>query len=345
MARNIVISSGSPLIGSPVFVTVTPETKSGVTFHRVIVKVTASSASSGITSQSDELSAPVITEGASIDVDISSAVRSVAESFVYSAHSSAGNKTYPVFAVHVETWDEWMENGVVNTNSHLHLGGSNTYYHFLLGAFTDFERLTAGLTKSVTTLTRKPATGEVIPSTGGLYVYPASFSYSLSTSAPSSLPTTTAVNITSLNANAVNSIGGRSVYVDGNTDNYYAFQFVNGYGVIESAFAYCLSDKDVAKKIKEYDVIAPMTFNKIDRHVTRKTNSRHQLKMSSGPVNMEWQEWWQEEFLNTDKAWMLYRGTWVPVSIVPDETTKGIYLSSEDIPTVEFTVKMDFDGL
>lgn len=345
MARNIVISSGSPLVGSPIFVTVTPETKSNVAFHRIIVRVTTSAASAGIASREDEVSAPVITEGVGIPVDISSAIRATSEEFVYSVHTSAGNLTYPVFAVHVETWDEWMVNGVVNTNSHLHLGSSSTYYHFILGAFTDFERINSGLTKAVTTLTRKPSVGEVIPSTGGLYVYPAAFNYSLSTTAPSSSPTTTAVNIASLAPNALNTIGGRSVYIDGNTDNFYAFQFVNGYGVIESSFAYCLSEKEVVKIVTEYDVTAPMAFNKIDRHVTRKTSSRHQLKMSSGFVTPEWQEWWQEEFLNADKVWMLYKETWVPVSIVPEETTNGLNLASDNIPTVEFTVKMNFDGV
>ena len=325
--------------------TVTPETKSGVAFHRIIVKVTTSAVAVGITTHEDEVSAPVITEGVGIPVDISSALRSVAEEFVYSAHAAAGDVTYPIFDAHIETWDEWMEDGVVHTNEHLHLGSSSTYYHFILGAFTDFERINAELTKSVTTLTRKPSIGEVIPSTGGLYVYPVAFNYTLSTTAPVSAPTTTAVNIASLTPNALNTIGGRSVYVDGNTDNFYAFQFVNGYGVIESAFAYCLSEEEVTKKVTEYDMTAPMAFNKIDRHVTRKTSSRHQLKMSSGPVTPEWQEWWQEEFLNAETVWMLYKNTWVPVSIVPEETTNGLNLASDDIPTVEFTVKMNFDGV
>lgn len=344
-STKIALSSGSPLMGSPVVFQVLAENLSGqsnMAFHRVILEVKVGVVGES-TMEAYKLSIPVKAESSSnyLLFDISEALQAKDDDYEYTPHTGAGTITYPVYKVQLKAWDEYMKDGQFRTTTAYTLG---TNYYFLQGAFTNMERMASTVLRGVNTLTRKPLTGEVILD-DGLYVYPTpNYAYTDSNffegNQPNA-PTSIAVSI----ANLSGTIGGRSIYKDANAENCYAFQFVNGYGVVESAFAYCLPDKEIPKKVSEYDVTGPTAFNQIGRHVTRKTASRHRLKMSSGPVTMEWQEWWQEEFLNTMHAWMLYKGTWVPVSIVPDDTTKGIDLADDDLPSVEFTVKMDFDGV
>lgn len=344
-SAKIALSSGSPLLGSPVVFQVLAENLSGqsnIAFHRVILEVKVGVVGES-TMEAYKLSIPVKAESASNNLlfDISAALQAKDEDYEYNPHTGAGTITYPIYKVQLKAWDEYMKDGQLRTTTAYSLG---TDYYFIQGAFTDRERMASNASRGVNTLTRKPLTGEVVPS-DGLYVYPTpNYSYTdsnfFSGNQPSA-PTSIAVSIASLSS----TIGDRVVYKDSNTEGCYAFQFVNGYGVVESAFAYCLPEEEIPKEVSEYDVTVPTAFNQIDRHVTRKTASRHQLKMSSGPVTLEWQEWWQEEFLTTMQAWMFYKNAWVPVSIVPDDTTKGIDLSADDLPSVEFTAKMDFDGV
>lgn len=347
MAQNITLVSGSPLVGNPIFFRVTAANLSNVeslTFHRVKMSVAIEVPSIGL-SKTYLLSEPVASEGenVTVDLDISSALRAIADSYEYEPHKVAGNKSYPIIAAHVEAWDEYMSDGQIRITPHIEIQG---YYNFLLGGFTDFERLTSGVTKGVAALTRKPLTGEVVPADGKVYVYVPSYTYSdddWSSQGTPPTPITTAI-ITSALSHGVNTLAGRDVYIVPNDLVYVPFQFVNGFGVIESIYALCYPEESVTKTVKEYDVTIPAAFNKVDRNVVRKPSSRHQLKMSSGPVTLEWQKWWQEEFLNTPHAWMYYKNTWVPVSIVPDDDTFGIDMANADIPEVQFTVKMNFEG-
>lgn len=343
MASNITLYSGSPLMGSPVIVHVTAGSYSNVSLHRVVVKVTVSILSTGI-EEDYKFTLPVSTEGSMLEVDISSALRSAVDGYSYVAHTSAGTKTYPIATAHIEAYDEYMRNGIAYQSGTIQIQGT---YKFIFGAWTDRERMSSGLTRGVTSLTRKPAVGEVVPSDGSLYAYAPVYSYSensWSSQGTPSAPTSLSVAISSLDVDSVNVVAGRYVYVSSDVDHCYEFQFVNGYGVIESAFAYCLSERSVSKEVKEYAVSVPMAFNKINRFVTRKLNSRHALKMSTGPVTVEWLDWWLEEFLNTHQAWMYDGGSWVPVSIVPDDKTDSLDLSSDKLPEVTFTVKIDLVG-
>ena len=347
MAQNLTLVSGSPLIENPVVFRVTAANLSGqpsLTFHRVKMSVAVEASSIGL-SKTYELSEPVASEGSNVivDIDISSALRAIADEYEYAPHSVAGDNSYPVFSAHIEAWDEYMSAGEIHTTQHIQIQG---YFKFLLGGFTDFERMTSGQTKGVTALTRKPSAGEVIPIDSKLYVYALSYAYSANDWASQSTPSTpqTRAVLTSSLTLGVNTLAGRDVYAVKDDAVYVPFQFVNGLGVVESIYAQCYPEESVHKTVKEYDVTVPSAFNKVERNVVRKANSRHQLKMTSGPVTEAWQKWWQEEFLNSTQAWMYYRNTWVPVSIIPDEDTAGIDHTTDDLPEVQFTVKMNFEG-
>lgn len=345
MAQNITLLSGSPLMDSPVFFRVTAANLSSVeslTFHRVKMSIAVVAAS---ISKTYEMSKPVASEGANVtvDIDISSAIRAIADEYEYAPHTEAGDKSYPVFAVHVEAWDEYMSAGEIHTTSHIQIQGN---FNFLLGGFTDFERMTSNATKGLASLTRKPLSGEVIPIDSKLYVYALSYAYSAadwSSQNAAPTPQTRAIQTSGLTL-GVNTLAGRDVYAVKDDAVYVPFQFVNGLGVIESIYAQCYPEESVRKTIKEYDVTEPTAFNKVDGSIVRKSNSRHQLKMTSGPVTEDWQKWWQEEFLNTTQAWMYYKNVWVPVSIVPEEETAGIDCATDNLPEVQFIVKMNFEG-
>jgi len=352
MALGITLDSGSPLIGSPVIYKVQASDLSvghpNLTFHRVIVEITVDC--DGFSTQTYLFSEPVQTEGSStyVYIDISSALRAFADSFVYE-HQTSGTVSYPVMAVKVKAWDEFMSNGILTTNYQPYQEGGNDWLtrYFIMGAFTDRERISGGKGRGVATLTRKPATGEVVPNTG-VYVSPSAYSFTeesfFAGDTEPAAPATTVTDLSEQTAGQPFTLNGRSIYVDQQGLPFTHFQFVNGYGVIESAFAVTYPDESITKSVKEYVMTVPMQFNKINRNVARKVASRHTFKMSSGYVTAAWQRWWQEEFLNTSQAWVLMDGAWLPCSIIPDEDTAGINQADDKLPEVLFTMKLNIEG-
>ena len=357
MAQSIALDSGSPLIGSPITYKVKADNLSvghpNLTFHRVIVEVAVSCPSVGLAEKKYPFSIPVQEEGNNtyVYVDISSAMTAFIDIWEYD-YQTTGTYQYPVLTVKVKAWDEFMSNGILTTNYHVVYDGlqqdqSQLPRYYLLGAFTDRERIISGPTKGVDTLTRKPATGEVVPR-AGIYVSPVAYSFAVNTwfaggTAPTA-PSTTVTNLANKTAGQPFTLNGRSIWVDGQGLPFTAFQFVNGYGVLESAFALTLPAESVTKSVKEYVVSVPMRFNHINRNVTRKSASRHIFKMSSGFVTETWQKWWQEEFLNTPQAWMLVDGLWLPCDIIPSDETEGIDRTEDKLPEVLFTAKLNIEG-
>ena len=352
MALGITLDSGSPLMGSPVFYKIQASdlsSRTNLAFHRVIVEVTVSA--TGMTTSTYQFPLPVRSESAAtyVHVDISSALRAFLDVWEYT-YQTTGTQTYPVVAARVKAWDEFMSNGILYTNYQPYQEGGNswTFRYFLLGSFTDRERITGGLSKGVTTLTRKPLTGEIVPH-AGIYVAPPAYSFTaenwfVGNISPTD-PTTIVTNLSDKPAGQPFTLNGRSIWVDNQGLPFTAFQFVNGYGVLESAFAVSYPEETVTKEVKEYVVSTPMQFNKVNRNVSRKTASRHTFKMSSGFVTEEWQRWWQEEFLNTSQAWMLVGTNWLPCSIIPEESTAGVNLAEDNLPEVLFTAKLNIEGI
>lgn len=355
MAQGITIDSGSPLIGSPVIYKATASnlsTRPNLTFHRVILEVTVTTTDVGAVTRTYQFSQPVQSESNTsfVYVDISSALRAYLDVWEYS-YQTTGTTVYPVLKVQVKAWDEFMSNGILVPNYEpFQEGGQNSWTarYFILGAFTDRERITGNKSKGVATLTRKPQTGEIVPHSG-IYVAPPAYAFDVNTwwdgNTIPTAPTTTVTNLSDKTPDTAFTLNGRSIYVDEQKQPFTAFQFVNGYGVIESAFAITLPEETITKEVKEYVVSVPMQFNKVNRNVAVKSSSRHTYKMSSGFVTEAWQRWWQEEFLNTSEAWMLVGTDWLPCSIIPSEDTEGINRAEANMPEVLFTVKLNIEGI
>lgn len=347
---SLVVDSGSPLMGSPVFCKMKANLQENTTFHQAKLQVSVKRLSSGQVNpdieETFEFSASVLGSGALSDdiyIDFSSALRAVSDTYEFTPHTEVGEKSHPLFTADVSAWDEFMIDGIYHSTYDSRISIQNTFY-FIMGAWTDLQRLQSGKTKGVDTLTRKPVLGEIVPSNGPLVVYPKPYSYSDTNwhnGTVPSYPTDKAVAITG----SVITLNGRIIHVVTTDEPYVAFQFVNGYGVIESIYAVTLPEEKIKKTVKEYTVSVPMQFNRINRNVVRKGDSRHIFAMSSGPVTEEWQRWWQEEFLNTPQAWMYINNMWLPVSIVPEEETAGINRAKDDLPEVLFTAKLNIDGL
>lgn len=122
------------------------------------------------------------------------------------------------------------------------------------------------------------------------------------------------------------------------------FIFLNGFGLMESVVA-CTRDS------LEYDIQSEIYTLPLDisyRATTRTANYAQApsgtFSMSSGFVNREWAEWWLTEFVVTRKAWMYDNGTYIPVTIIPEETNKLYDRAKPGLISVNFSVRYGFSG-
>ncbi|MBR1377979.1 MAG: hypothetical protein IJ557_02490 [Bacteroidaceae bacterium] len=349
MASSIALHSGSPLVGSPVVFDIVPSDlsdKTALTFHKVVLQAEISL--DGGASSVYSFSHVVAREGGDyhVQIDISSALRSVADSYEYTPHLTAGEKQYPVLSVDVSAWDEYLEKGDSHTTTPIQL---QTSLHFLLGGFTDYERINSGLTRDVTTLTRKPITLEVVPHANYLHIAPPSYLFMAvdwaegeAPDAPTSIAIDTSILALGKHQLSANTHG---IYVSDNDDPYVPIQFINGYGVVESIAAITLTGENIEKVVAKHTKTAPMAFNKINRQTARKSSSKHVFELSSGPVTLDWLRWWQDEFLNTSHAWVKISGTWVPCSIIPEDSVAGTDYTEGKLPEVVFALELNINGI
>lgn len=344
MAKSISISSGSVLIGNPIVVKVVPESLAVVpTFHRVKLLVTASliyKGTSGGPEETFELSTPVDESCDGQVFDVSDALRTVARGFVHSFVTE--ETTYPYIAFTLSAYDEYMVNGILQEKvNEVDYGGT---LYALMGAFSGLERYVVGNTKPVTKFTRKPSKGEVC-SVGDLYVYPGGFSTDIILGSTVPNPIVLAKTL-----QTGESFNGVSVYVDDNAENRIQFQFVNSLGVVESASAECL-DSVVSEGSLELNAVTGVpSFGNPVRLAGTRTERDKTLKCSSGFVNMEWAQWWHDEFLGNDEFrrglaqshWIYLDGVWQPcICSLDDETT--IYdRTKKNMLHIDFTVHLCF---
>ena len=104
MARSVELTSGSIFNGNPITLLIKPAVINGSpTFHRVIIDVVCGM--SGGNYETIRMSAPVVEEKSSsaIEVDISSALRTFRDSYVYTAEPT----TYPLVKFRVMVYAEW----------------------------------------------------------------------------------------------------------------------------------------------------------------------------------------------------------------------------------------------
>lgn len=350
MAQAIVFHSGSPLIGSPLTYQVTPSAhQSQYTFHRVTLRVTA-----GLEGDADyttlDFSTPV-TSALPVLFDVSSALRAVAEKYQLTATPP---QRYPYVKFRLQAFDDWMIDGTLYENQGVKdYPGMGQYLFAFMGAFTDMERLSVdGQSTGLERWTRKPfASSPEVVFTGSGFVLPNDFEAGIGyvnyvgdgttgfPPTPSAGPKSTAYVV---GTNPIPAFA--NVYAITKPNDGYEIRFINGFGCEESVHVTCLRTAEVNIHTDKYAIARQETFKQFSRSLAVKGNNREQWKMSSGPLDRAWLQWYLHEFLMASQAWILVNDNWLPINILPEETTTGMNRTQADMLSVEFTIEFDMNG-
>lgn len=338
MASNLQLSSGSPLIGSPIFYQVTAASPVGdVTFQRVKLYVYAR-LQSDASSKKYELSQPV-GKGETVTIDISSALVSAADKY---QHEATPPNYYPYVEFSLEACDEYMQNGQNSGDVGV---VTNPGGRALIGRFSDYERLVslqAGRTTS--RFSRKPFTSPEIVTVGETYLRPEPMTVSIGNIQHGQH----VLSQTITRSGAQTLWGGTdhavSVYAVADSKDRYKMRFLNSLGCVESISVSALVQEEVAVESSEYMLSRQTAFNHVNRGIIIKQNDQERFKLSSGPVDRAWQQWFLHELLMTERAWLLIDTVWIPCNIIAEETTQGIDRTSGNALTVDFTVRLDIAG-
>lgn len=248
-----------------------------------------------------------------VEFDISSALRAAFDGHTYTPISATMSR--PSLSYSVTKYEKYMVDGNINTTSTGSVGSGVAYP----GKYSDLQRY-----KNVDTvpakLSLKPSTGELAKKGSALSI--GGTVYATTTEGSSST----------------------SKYHVIDDDNMYEIQFVNSFGMVESACAWCLIGESFSVEENEYTRSYGVGFRDVNRFVNRKSAQRYEYKMSSGPVNREWQKWWLNEVCMADQSWIKIDGTWIPCSISTDDGGEGIDKSKVNILSCEFVVKLNIEG-
>lgn len=337
MASNLQLISGSPLIGSPIVYQVKAGSPVGdITFQRV--KLYVSAALSGGTSRRYEMSQPA-QKGETVEIDISSALQAAADSYEYTAEPPT-NYPYVIFAL--EACDEYMQNGQNSGDVGI---VTNPGGRALMGSFSDLERLRAAQAgRNATRFSRKPLTGAVeIVTVGETYLRAEPMNVGIATITNGPRVRKFTISSEGLHTLAVGSESVK-VYAAAASPDRYWLRFVNGLGVVESVSVQSLVSEEVSYKVSEYVKARQELFNQVSRGAVVKQNDRERLKLSSGPVDRLWQQWYLHELLMTPQAWIWIDGLWIPCHIVPEETVAGVNRADGKPLEVQFSVRLDIAG-
>lgn len=340
MANNLYPYEGSPLCGSPIIYRVNADwVNTKCSFHRVKLAVRA--AINGSPSRDIILSSPA-EPGEQLLFDVSSALRSVAETYEYTPEPP---DAYPYLVYDVYAHDEWMLNGDVHEAPDDITGWSisSTGHKALFGAYTDLERLlrTSG-NYTARHFTRKPKTTPEIIYEGHSIVVPRSFDEPISEAGISTGPTS---EVFTFYSEGFREIGGRKVYVAKRRgEDTYMIRFVNSLGCLESVSVYSLRETDVNVTQTTYLRSVQERFSTFSRSAARKSDDYETWKLSSGPLDEAWQAWFIHEFLMAEQAWVWIGENWIPCHILSEETVAGYNRRKRGVCSVEFSLRLDING-
>lgn len=333
---SIRLYSGSKLIGSPVVFEVTAGTPpTGATFHRVLVTLT-------VNGNDFEFSSPA-TAGEKLYFDISKAMQSVASKFEYTADGlnpipSAGYPAYGTAAGDgIKACDVYLLNGEERKSDVVTGTISGPYF---VGRLTDRERMLFGTSAQELPLywSRKPyKSAPEIVFTGMTLIIPGAYSVAPRVTTMEIIAATKPANING-SSNAV------SYYPTAAPKDSYEIRFINSLGVHESIHVACLPLTETHIQTDKYVFAKQETLTKFSRGIMHKQNDYETWKMSSGPLNRAWQQWYLHEPLMAEVAWIKIDGVWLPCHIVPEETVTGADRTKAGALTVEFVIQFDING-
>ncbi len=368
MAKNIEFLSGSPLIGNPLVLSVTPSThKSTYNFHRTQLKVYARLIVPGGDSDEEEqefkFSTAVDATTTKVQFDVSSALRAVADRYQYDATPP---QQYPYVKFRAAAADDWMIDGRLYENQGRQKwpaedvtisGHTYTFYAYaFMGKFTDMERLQASGedTQQLDVMTCKPTEGTEVVHQNCTIVYPVAFQRGLETDhmsddadpvfvsgAPSNGPRSDQFTPQGTGAMVV---GGRNVYVIPCPDNAVELRFISSKGCMESLHLRCLPKRVVNIQTDKYVISRQETFKKFSRATTRKHADYETWTLSSGPLSEAWASFYIHEVLMAQTMWMRRGTQWLLCHVLPEETTQLRDKSKPEMIEVQLTVRLDIDG-
>lgn len=339
MATRITLTSGSILNGNPITLAVTPNNIANASMHRIILEVECGM--SGGNYEVIKLSSPVITEGKTQTIDISSALRTFRDSYEYTPDAV----TYPLVKFNVKAYDEYMTNGEVHQTGVMFFPSETERYCTIFGAYSDIERITAGSTKGVTRLSRKPTTIPQLVVNGDTFAYTPPYSEEQRLEQSSAL-TPPQSKVVTISKEGAQTLGYQSVYAlpASEAKNRQTFRFINSFGVLESINVPKASLKKITITSNQYTVARQETFNSFSHGIVRKQNNRESWSFATDPLDEAWLHWYLHEFLMAENIWMNVNGTWLRCHITPEEETTFLDRTKNEVFMVSFTVKLDING-
>lgn len=356
MAQNISLTSGSILNGNPITFAVMPNSMSNVSMHRIILEIECGM-SSDDKYEVIKLSSPVVTEGKAQTIDISSALRTFRDSYEYGPYPTS----YPLVKFNILAYDEYMSDGVVRKEGKIFWPQNpetlpteerdKAYVRTIFGAFTDAERIDAGATKEVQTLSRKPASPQMIK-VGETFAYTPPYSTPQSLADTSNLesPQSKVVNVTKEGAQT---LGYQSVFAlpANHPQERMQIRFINGFGVLESVSVIKSTSQEVNITAEHHVVARQQTFNQFSHGIVKKVNDYETWKFSTGPLDEAWMRWYVHEFLMAEDMWLFVpssqksnEGKWMRVHLVPEETTTINNTITQEIIALQFSLQFDING-
>ena len=349
MASNIRFISGSILAGNPITFKIKPENiGNSPYFHRVIVEVNYDNNNGDY--EINKFPVPVIKEGNDVELDISSAIDTLLKDYQYTPNPA----TYPMVKWYMRVYDEYMDSkGEVHTNEGVQYypqepdasTGGSTNLRCIAGAFSDIERMVSGVTKSVTSLSRKPQSLPQLMVVGDVYAYTPAYSdpQSLLDSATLTAPQSREVEITK---EGLQTIGEQSIYAmskDEGKDRM-VFRFINSFGVLECISIPRTYSKKLTIQSNTYSVTKLETFNSFSRSAVDKKNDQESWLFMTDPLDENWLQWYLHEFLMSKHIWLNIKGNWIPCSIIPEDEITFLDKTNTNMYSVSFTAKLDIYG-
>lgn len=126
---------------------------------------------------------------------------------------------------------------------------------------------------------------------------------------------------------------------------YTDFLFVNRRGAVETCSSPTKEGMEIEVETKQHARIERPAFKPSRSLMAVASGGRRSWQMSSGPQTREWAEWWQLEFLMARQWWMLYKGSYVPVTVEPAKKSQQVYdRAKQQMAHVDFTVTLALEG-
>ena len=311
-----------------------------------------------------------------IEFDVSSCFRAVADNYRYQPVTSLEDILFPVFRASVRAYASYIKDGSRITTPDLYPGGTNEgdnpnsgnsrfIIETRMGRYSDFERhLSVSSASLVATLTRKPLSSPELVFVGDIIRY----AHYITTTgpSPSNVPVTSSYQITEdTKEHSSITLEGHKYFVAPRSRGSVQFQFVNSRGCIETIRAFALPSEKGKLSITDRTISRFESFDDFSRRISHKQQQPSELSLSSGPVDYQWAQWWFYEFCKSENVWMLVdehnpfarnvnfsqianddtsMSVWIPVNIKPSDSVSIINYSKTEIISVEFDVIPDLNG-